>query len=303
MINSDLSKVSFFQNKKIKLLPNIYLNDNYPCCYLVEVEQKYYKIRFPSLFNKQAIVNEYHALNMLSVTLADKIPSIVESNHLSLDYPYIVETYLPGKSLDRFTLTEIKQNKDQIINQLLLFMNSIYAITATGYGQLENPFYNTYSMWIQNKLSTHIMYHNDINFVSNEILNNIIRLFNETAIFESEIPHFLHFDIKPQNLIYDTLSQKLFIIDFEFSRFGDIEHEIFRAKQRALEFPDYISHILEPVLQQFLKCHQIILSEEKIDLFLVYYYLSEITYCIKKNEMVNAQNFLKKLYQKMLEIY
>ena len=98
-------------------------------------------------------------------------------------------------------------------------------------------------------------------------------------------------------------AKKLYIIDFEHSRFGDIEHELYRAQQRFSKFPDCMKLILEPVLQHFLKKHQIILSEAKTDLFSIYYYLSEMTYLLKTNEISSAETYMQRLQEKMSEIF
>ena len=297
-----LSQINFFRNKSIKLLSSIYLDDKYPCCYLVETEQKYYKVRTPSRFNNRAIINEYLALNMLSDTLSDRIPSIIESSCYSSGFSYIVETYLPGKSLDKLSNIEIIKNKEQIKKQLLSFMDCIYDINTSGYGELDAPFYSSYSKWLLNRILMHLTYHLQAKFIPTVILEKIFKIFSNTIIFEKGVPHFLHFDIKPQNLVYDIVSEKLYIIDFEHSRFGDIEHELYRAQQRFIKFPDCIKLILEPVLQIFLKKHQIFLSEEKINLFSIYFYLSEITYLLKTNQIPYAETYMQRLQEKMSEI-
>lgn len=94
MIDLHLSHINFFNNKKINILPNIYLNDNNPCCFLVECEQKYYKLRLPSKFNPNAISCEINALKMLHPCLQHMIPHVIESNNIN-NMQYIVETYLP----------------------------------------------------------------------------------------------------------------------------------------------------------------------------------------------------------------
>lgn len=298
-----LSQINFFRNKSIKLLSDIYLDDKYPCCYLIETEQKYYKVRTPSRFNNRAIINEYLALNMLADTLSDRIPSVIERGYCSSGFSYIVETYMPGKSLDKFSSIEIIKNKEQIKKQLLSFMDCIYDINTVGYGELDAPFYSNYSKWLLNRISMHLTYHRQAKFIPVEMLEKIFKIFDNTIIFEKGVPHFLHFDIKPQNLVYDTVSEKLYFIDFEHSRFGDIEHELYRARQRFTLFPNCMKLILEPVLQLFLKKHQIVLSEEKINLFSLYYYISEMTYLLKANEVSYAETYMQRLQEKMSEIF
>lgn len=298
MLNSIIKNVNYFKNKNINLGPCIYLNDKNPCCFLVECEQQYYKVRLPSQFNPNAITCEIKALQMLHPILNNMIPALLESNNSS-DNSYIVENFFPGKSLDKMSNFELIQSATNIIEQLYLFLESTYTITSEGFGELTSPSYRTYKTWLLYKLTKQIMFHKQTQFIPKNILNKIFMMFNETAVFDRVSSHFLHFDIKPQNLIYDSKSQRLFVIDFEFSRFGDIEHELYRAEKRSSQYPVFLNHIWFPVLQQYLHSKQIILSSEKQYLFSIYYYLSELTYLLKSEEFLKASAYLELLKERL----
>ncbi len=291
----DLSHIRYFKDKNIEILPNLYLNDNYPNCFLVKCEQNYFKIRTPSGYNNNAISCETYALKMLYPILGDMIPQILESDCSKINKSYIVETFFPGKSLDKFSKKQIILNSNKIAEQLYKFMKSLYEIKANGHGELNNPLYSSYKEWLLDKISYHISFHRKKKFISNEILDKIFTIIFETKIFDETPSHFLHFDIKPQNLIFDIYSQRLFVIDFEFSRFGDVEHELFRAEKKSYQYSVFMDEILLPVIHQYRKAKDIRESKEKVYIYSLYYYLSELTYLLYYNKRSKAESQLHEL--------
>lgn len=283
-------------------MPSIYLNDRYPSCFLIECEQQYFKLRVSSGFNTNAVSCEINALQILSPILDSMVPRIIESNTESVSQSFIIENFLPGKSIDKLHEKELVQYSNIISEQLSYFLKRLYHITATGYGELDAPFYETYKEWLLNKLSVHILYHREMGFISNNTLNKIYDLFNNTTVFKETSPHFLHFDIKPQNLIFCAELQQLFVVDFEFSRFGDVEHELFRAERKSSRYPIFADKILSPVIKQYLISTHKTLLEEKKYLFSIYYDLSELTYLLKRNEYGKVKTILKSLKKQLSEI-
>ena len=116
--------------------------------------------------------------------------------------------------------------------------------------------------------------------------------------FFHEKPSFLHFDIKPQNIIYDKISKNVTIVDFEHSRFGDVSHEIFRGTVAA-QRNQYFSYCWEKVKNEFQKIYSYGNLSAKLYFYELFYYLSELTYASFINDTSLIELYSKKISKKL----
>ncbi len=119
-------------------------------------------------------------------------------------------------------------------------------------------------------------------------LNDIIS--NLNSCFYS-FPSFLHFDIKPQNIIYDKSNRKTYIIDFEHSRFGDFSHELFRgdtASKKSLFF----SYCWKDVKSNNVNKYGDFGLDDKLRYYKLFYCVLELSYRLSINNSIVINKFL-----------
>lgn len=302
-LNEIVREIPFFTGKQVTVKSNIYLNDTFPSCFQISCEDSPYKVRIPSLFNSESVNNEIKALTILSQNKISNIPSIIEFGQTTNTYlPYLVETYHIGESLDKIYNLLNKRDWECIINQVLDFIISIQEIHGENFGTFDanHTTYDNYGMMIADRILKHLHKNTESGLLTPEI-NSLIhmKLCGIEAYF-SGTPVFLHFDIKPQNIIYDQRSRRITIIDFEHSRYGDVSHEIYRGCIAAKRNP-YFSDCWFSICNKFLKRDQIDNCEIKSYYFELFFFLSELTYAnaIKDDSLVSM--YLKKLHQKLLQ--
>ncbi|MEE0998235.1 MAG: phosphotransferase [Treponemataceae bacterium] len=275
-----IDEVPFFKNKEVKIADNIYHNDKYPSCYKVKCEGADFKIRFPSQFNIASVNNEIKALSVLADNKITNIPRIIEHGKTSLEEThYLIETFHSGESLDKIYGDLTFEDWENISSQLFDFLISVQNIKNQCFETFDEVHikYNNYGKMLSQRIQAHLFKHQAIGLLSDDIVNTIgNRLNGIEKIFTCD-PVFLHFDIKPQNIIYDPNKQIVTIIDFEHSRFGDISHELFRGCIAAKRNP-YFEQCWSDVCSQLKQMLKIKFSESTNYYYHLFFLVSELTY-------------------------
>lgn len=275
-------QIPFFSGKNYSVHSNIYHNDSYPACLMVQCGIHMYKVRFPGVLNKDSVQSEKVALKLLAECDVIGIPQIIAEGVVD-GIPYLVENYIEGNSLDKIHSTLSCKDWEHIAHRLALFLRKLITIQSTHPSAFKAPRnnYGNYGEIIKESALRHLKRHTSLGIISSssafliqETLENINSVFRANATF-------LHFDIKPQNIIFDAQTKHVSFIDYEHSRMGDYTHELFRTDMAAMRNP-YFNDCWHLAKQEFLAGQSSCLMDEdyshKLFYYELFYDMSEITY-------------------------
>lgn len=277
-------QILFFFGKKASVYPGIYHNDAYPACLLVQDGIETYKVRFPGVLNKNSVQSEIGALKLLTEHGVVGIPQIVAEGIVD-GIPYLIEYYIEGSSLDKIHHTLSRKNWEHIAHGLAIFLQELMAIQSTQPSVFKSPRknYDSYGEVIKESILRHLEQHTSLSVISPTAANRIREMLEDIgSVFHGNVT-FLHFDIKPQNIVFDPQSKRVAFIDYEHSRMGDYTHELFRADMAAMRNP-YFSECWQLAKQEFLadrlNCFQGKEYSRKLFYYELFYDISEMTYSV-----------------------
>ncbi|MCU0289322.1 MAG: hypothetical protein MUF15_23360, partial [Acidobacteria bacterium] len=85
----------------------------------------------------------------------------------------------------------------------------------------------------------------------------------------------LHYDIKPANIIYNKISKKVTLIDFELTRFGDINSEFTRAFVLSEKFSNIHNKIIIPMLKNIYgNCYNDFINSDLFHIYSLYHMMA-----------------------------
>ena len=277
-------QIPFFFEKNFIIHSNIYHNDVYPACLLVQHETHIYKVRFPGILNNGSVQSEKVALKLLAESGVAEIPQIVTEGIVD-EVPYLVEYYIEGNSLDKIYHILSHENWKHIAHRLALFLKKLLTIRSAKPSVFKSPEknYNSYGEVIKESTLKHLERHTSSGIISPSMAVCIRKaLDNINSTFHTSVT-FLHFDIKPQNIIFDAQTKQVSFIDYEHSRMGDYTHELFRADMAAMRNP-YFNECWQLAKEEFLAGQSnYALDEEyqhKLFYYELFYDISEMTYAV-----------------------
>ena len=296
-------QIPFFSGKRYSIHSSIYHNDAYPACLLVQSETKLYKIRFPGVLNKNSVRSEGKALKLLSECHVEGIPEIVAEGIVD-GVPYLIEYYIEGTSLDKIHHTLLHDDWVHIAHSLALFLQNLTAIRSTRPVVFKNPEkkYDCYGDAIKESILRHLEQHILSGIISPATADRIRETVDDiNSTFHTDAT-FLHFDIKPQNIVFDTQNKRVAFIDYEHSRMGDYTHELFRIDMAVIRNP-YFDECWRLAKQDFLKGqpYQLYGEEYSYKLFFyeLFYHISELTYSVLIGDNERISNHLTGIEDKL----
>jgi len=243
---SVLAEAQTFRGESFEIC-SMYGKDNEEKCFRVEVPSNRlaYKIRFPTATSRRSVAQEYRALSLLSQHGVKWIPHVYE---VSLDQPsYLVIGFTEGESLDK-SLNWIP-HANSIRLRLQQELADIHCIQGEYFGHLIGPRYESWQAFFELRLWRHVMPLVKALLVSKRDLARIKALHEEARQSLSKVsPIFLHGDVKPANVIFESITKKTTLIDFELSRFGDPDFEWTKMRRMAIRWPEYQQLISQPLL-------------------------------------------------------
>lgn len=296
-------QIPLFSGKKCSLHSDIYYNDAYPACLLVQSGAHTYKVRFPGVLNKNSVQGEKRALDMLAKYGVTGVPKIAEAGIVG-GIPYLVEYYIEGSSLDKIHHTLSCEDWKHIAHGLARFLQELTVIQSVRsfvFNRAESNYYN-YGEVIKESILRHLDRHTSSGVISLHMADRIRKAIEDIdSIFQTGAT-FLHFDIKPQNIIFDTQSKRVAFIDYEHSRMGDYTHELFRIDMSAMKNP-YFNECWQLAKQEFLaKRFNHTLKEEysrKLFYYGLFYDISEMTYSVLIGDRIRVSSHLRGIEDKL----
>jgi aminoglycoside phosphotransferase (APT) family kinase protein len=267
-----LAAAQTFRGKSFKI-SSLYGNGNEEKCFRVETPSNRlaYKIRFPTATSRRSVAQEYEALLLLSQHGVRWTPHLYEVN---LGEPsYIVLGFVEGESLDK-SLEWISHAKS-IQLRLQQELADIHSIQGEFFGHLAGPRYESWQAFFEIRLWRHVMPLVKALLLSERDLARIKALHEEARRSLSEVsPILLHGDVKPANVIFELSTKKTTLVDFELSRFGDLDFEWTKLRRMAIRWPDYQQLVSQPLLNSPSRINLIWHSDAKILLYDIYHVCS-----------------------------
>lgn len=299
-------QIPFFFGKRASVYPDIYHNDAYPACLLVQDGIETYKVRFPGVLNKNSVRSEIGALKLLAEHGVGGIPQIAAEGIVD-GVPYLIEYYIEGNSLDKIHHTLSRKNWEHIAHELASFLQKLMAIQSIRPLVFKDPEknYDSYGEVIKGSILRHLDKHTSLGIISSAAADRIREMMEDIgSVFHGDIT-FLHFDIKPQNIIFDPQSKKVAFIDYEHSRMGDYTHELFRADMAAMRNP-YFSECWQLAKQEFLaeqlNCFYGKEYSHKLFYYELFYDISEMTHSVLIGDQKQVSAHLRGIGNKLRQV-
>ncbi|CAN0297383.1 unnamed protein product, partial [Ectocarpus fasciculatus] len=191
-------------------------------------------------------------------------------NGFHKDWKVLIYEYFKGASLEKIpnlTQSDYKKISNQIISSIKEY-RTIKSETAQLFEKSYTDWYDLFS----NKLSEHLDHPISQQLISRTHINQIRNLLKLVQSDLRQIQNcFIHYDIKPKNIVYDGEGGLTYLIDFELSRFGDPLMELARIKSFAPTM-EYEQMLVDPILEAFEyeKCQ---IGKNTFTLYLLYCYI------------------------------
>lgn len=271
-------------NTEFEIKPE-YFDDMQPQVYILHGKNKQFQRRIRIISDRNyAIKTEEKACSILETCLSDNFyPKVLKKyDNVSGIGDILITEYKRGVSLDKCILNLSPMEYSLIASQLCTNLKKMHSIKSSDFFDFTYVKSKSWTHFFEIKLRNYLNKALADKILNTKELEYITRLFiNEKDIFQLDCGSFIHFDVKPANIIWDITSRKTYLIDFEMSRYGDILMEFTKGKFTAQLFgnPIYESNIWKPMVEQyFAQPYTDIFSLRKSVWYLFYHYLAHCTY-------------------------
>lgn len=203
-------------------------------------------------------------------------------------YTYILTSYLEGKDLGKAIYWLSNEQLVKIADILNEKLDCLHRVTAPKYSDgynfsSESPFAEIMFNKIKSKLAKeHCINIFMLNINKEKLLNRINTILSESTYSE---PTLIHLDIKPANIIIMPDIEDVCLIDFELSRFSDIDYEWTNLllKNKLNYSVRFKKYILEPILiKNFMPLSEA-LKINKYKVYILYHSINNYIYYFKHN--------------------
>ncbi len=218
-------------------IDRIYLDDPEENCFRLSLAaQPAYKLRLAASRRAASLFAEYEALRLLADQGTPWAGQVVE---FRAETPaYLISEYLPGQSLDKSNAW--LPHAPLIQRRLERLLADLHRISDDRFGYLPHPQFATWEELVDSRLQYYFAVLRQGGELAPEMqaAANYLRTAAATAL-QVVRSAFLHFDVKPANIIFDPDTGNTALIDFELSRFGDRDFEFIKVECLSRRWPDY----------------------------------------------------------------
>ncbi|MDD3417524.1 MAG: phosphotransferase [Lachnospiraceae bacterium] len=164
-------------------------------------------------------------LQNLSMEDAEYIyPKIVVPVFAFQGMNYYITTYIEGQALDTFPETLPQSTVNHIADRLLELIDQLTCLKASQYSERGAFVSDDCANILKKKLKARSL-HPLITSYPRKKIDRAINWSSEILDYSQfSQPTLIHMDIKPANIIYNSETGLVSLIDFEFARFGDIDY-------------------------------------------------------------------------------
>lgn len=137
---------------------------------------------------------------------------------------YYITSFIAGKTLDELSDSLLEKTWDEIADKLLFRLDELVAIQAPQYSERSGFVSDDCATGLIRKFRQRLHHPAMAQFPSKQMEASIERCFSVLEQSQYSPPSLLHMDVKPANIIYNSQTGNVSLIDFEFARFGDIDY-------------------------------------------------------------------------------
>lgn len=265
-----------------------YLNDLQPQVYVLRDKKQ------KPLWRIRIIAERQNAL-----LTEEKVCLLLEQSNVECFYPKVYQKYqnIPqigdilitdykkGISIDKCISKLSENDYNIIVSQLCKNLKEMHSVTSREFCDFSSFSSDSWFAFFKYKFDKHLRRAKNNQLLSDEQVHTISRLLlKEQEIFKLSYSALIHFDVKPANIIWNPEDQKVYLIDFEMSRFGDPFMEFTKGKFTTLLFNNstYDDKIWIPLVEQyFSQPYSQIFSSRKASWYLFYHYTAHCNYQLK----------------------
>ena len=279
-----ISKTDIAPTKLIHIKAEYY-NDLEPQVYILQDQNRSFKKRVRIASDRKNAVNtEAIVCKLLEESLhGDFFPKVIKKYE---NIPYIgdllITDYLEGQSLDKCLVHITADDCKCIITQLYIILTKIHTIKSTIFHDFTTFKSDKWFDYFEHKISKHLFRAIDYGFITKDESFFIFDILKSDAnIFSVDKGTLIHFDVKPDNIIWDSYRKKVSLIDYEMSRYSDILFEYTKAHFATQLFGNstYEERIWKPLVELSFDCdYKKVFINRKAVLYLYYHYLAYFNY-------------------------
>lgn len=258
-------------------------NGDIICHHIITVEQnqKKYFVRTIKEKDYSCLVASYlNSLNDISKRIL--FPCAITSPFTICNQSYVFTTYLEGEDLEsqneKLSSKELLEISNRIDNNL----NIVHSVSSEKYSNGKQFVDNAFSEIMFYNI--YMQFYNQYNiFAKNVDVDKLLVTVN-SILTQSHFskPTLVHMDIKPANIILSP-QKDVYLIDFELSRFADLDYEWTNLLIKMLHSYDerFKRYVLTPIIEKnFMPLEKAILVD-KYKVYLLYLAINKYLYCLK----------------------
>lgn len=227
-----------------------------------------------------SIMNYLVSLNNLSshaVFLHALTSPFVIGNH-----SYIVTTYLEGENLESQIETLSNEEPVDLSYEIEENLKLIHSVTNDKYSDGIRPVNASFGKIMYDKIFK--QFHDECNIFAkgidiNKLLDTANSILSQSSFSK---PTLVHMDLKPANIIISP-QKEVHLIDFELSRFADLDYEWTNLLIKIAYAYDekFKQYVLTPIIEKnFLSLDKAVLID-KYKVYLLYLSINKYIYCFK----------------------
>lgn len=251
--------------------------------YIISVESKEtkYFIRTIKEKDNSCMVTE-HLTSLCNNSNCFEFPYALTSPFAIDNHFFIITNYLEGKDLEMQMQVLTNDELVKIADELNEKLGLIHSITHDKYsfagGFVDGTFGDIFFQKIREQ------FNNKYNvFASNIDVNEFLSKVNiilQQASFSR--PTLIHMDIKPSNIIISSTGNAQ-LIDFELSRFADLDYEWTNILIKSIHAYDerFKQYVLAPIIDKNFMPIERALLIDKYKVYLLYLAVNKYLYCFK----------------------
>lgn len=137
---------------------------------------------------------------------------------------FFILNFIEGQSLDTLQKSLSNPKWKNIAQKLQVRLDELSTIHANSYSEYNNFTTEDCATILIEKFSRrlkHPVFHNYSKMTLNQAYQRCIIILDDSHF---STPTLLHMDVKPANIIYDSKTGFVTLVDFEFARFGDYDY-------------------------------------------------------------------------------
>ncbi len=231
--------------------------------------------------------NSFHVmpfLKKLDENFKNTVPIALTKPFTIAENTFIITSYIEGVTLEHelsnLTNSQLKNVSYKIDEKLQRMHDIKHSYYSLGNTFCDQPFNKIMYEKMKKQLYENQSIYLGFKIEPQKLLCRAKSILNKSFFSE---PTLVHMDIKPGNIILS--SKDLVLIDYELSRFADIDYEWSNLLIKTLLDYDkrFIQYVLKPIIENNFMSLERAITNEKICVYLLYLSLNMYIYYFKSN--------------------